>query len=143
MDPTTLIILLTALVAYLIAGFFFLQKIGEDPVAHIVTGSEWLGFFFWFAWPAILLLYMLLVLRPDVSDGKKKIRKEDETPRPTPIGSEGVTITPLRPWGKVQIAERLVEAPAEMGFLPAGVRVRVIGTAGKGVTVREADGVQE
>lgn len=43
-----------------------------------------------------------------------------------PPGTEGITITPLRPAGRVQIGERLIDVVAEMGYIPAGKRVRVV-----------------
>lgn len=41
-------------------------------------------------------------------------------------GAEGLTITPLRPAGRVQIGERIVDVVAEMGYIAAGKRVRVV-----------------
>jgi membrane-bound ClpP family serine protease len=41
------------------------------------------------------------------------------------VGQTGVAITPLRPAGRVQIGDRVVDAVAEMGFIEAGARVRV------------------
>jgi membrane-bound serine protease (ClpP class) len=46
-------------------------------------------------------------------------------------GSIGTTITPLRPAGRVELAEgpsagRIIDVVAEMGYIPAGSRVRVV-----------------
>jgi membrane-bound serine protease (ClpP class) len=41
------------------------------------------------------------------------------------VGQVGVAITPLRPSGKMQIGDTIVDVVAQMGFLPSGAKVRV------------------
>lgn len=41
------------------------------------------------------------------------------------VGQVGVAITPLRPAGKMQVGDTLVDVVAQMGFLPSGAKVRV------------------
>lgn len=42
------------------------------------------------------------------------------------IGEEGVALTPLRPAGRVLIGDRVLDAVAEFGYIPAQARVRVV-----------------
>ena len=41
------------------------------------------------------------------------------------VGHEGVTVTDLRPAGKVRIGEHTLDAVATLGFIQASTRVRV------------------
>ena len=50
---------------------------------------------------------------------------DDESPHAARVGEVGITITPLRPAGKIDINGRVLDAVAEMGFLEIGTRVRV------------------
>ncbi|MCR4425910.1 MAG: nodulation protein NfeD, partial [Firmicutes bacterium] len=52
------------------------------------------------------------------------------------LGMEGVTLTPLRPVGTVEIGEDRVDALSEGGFIAGGVPVRVIRVEGSKVVVR-------
>ncbi len=49
----------------------------------------------------------------------------EEPALPVRAGDAGVALTPLRPAGKVQVGEQVLDAVADFGFLPAGARVRV------------------
>lgn len=42
------------------------------------------------------------------------------------VGQVGRTITPLRPAGRVQVGERIIDVVSDMGFIDAGVEVRVV-----------------
>lgn len=42
------------------------------------------------------------------------------------VGETGVAITPLRPSGRVQVGEQMLDAVAAFGFIPAGAPVRVV-----------------
>jgi membrane-bound serine protease (ClpP class) len=48
-----------------------------------------------------------------------------EEDAPARLGDMGKAITPLRPAGRVQINDRMVDAVAELGYIPAGAIVRV------------------
>lgn len=52
------------------------------------------------------------------------------------IGAKGVTATPLRPAGTVEIDGQRINAASEGDFLPKGTPVTVTGTEGDHVTVR-------
>lgn len=41
------------------------------------------------------------------------------------LGDIGRALTPLRPAGRVQMGERIIDAVSDLGFIPAGARVRV------------------
>lgn len=43
-----------------------------------------------------------------------------------PAGAVGVAITPLRPAGRVQVGDKIIDAIADSGFIPSGAEVRVI-----------------
>lgn len=42
------------------------------------------------------------------------------------VGQTGVAITPLRPAGRIQVGEQLLDAVAAFGFIPAGAPVRIV-----------------
>lgn len=62
----------------------------------------------------------------DEESGGLLAAMEDENPHAARIGEVGVTITPLRPAGKIEINGRVLDAVAEMGFLDIGTSVRVV-----------------
>ncbi|MCA3005169.1 MAG: hypothetical protein IOD15_07365 [Phycisphaerales bacterium] len=51
------------------------------------------------------------------------------------VGQTGVAITPMRPAGRVQIGEALVDAVAEEGFIASGTPVKVVESSGMRVVV--------
>jgi len=53
------------------------------------------------------------------------------------VGDRGKAVTDLRPWGKVQVGGRQLDARAESGFLAAGAGVSVIGVERRGLIVSE------
>jgi membrane-bound ClpP family serine protease len=53
------------------------------------------------------------------------------------VGQEGVSLTPLRPSGHVEIGGRRLDALAEEGFVPAGVKVRALRTRSGQLVVRK------
>jgi membrane-bound ClpP family serine protease len=54
-------------------------------------------------------------------------------------GAVGVTLTPLRPSGRVQIGEEIVDVVSDFGFIRAGARVRVASVEQFRVTVEPVD----
>ncbi|MEC8306274.1 MAG: NfeD family protein [Chlamydiota bacterium] len=57
------------------------------------------------------------------------------------VGTEGVTVVPLRPGGKVQIGKGVYAARSEGGFVAVGSRVVVAGRSGNELIVRpESEG---
>jgi membrane-bound serine protease (ClpP class) len=52
------------------------------------------------------------------------------------LGKEGVTITPLRPSGIVEVEQSRYDVVSEGSFVAAGVRVKVIRVEGSRVVVR-------
>ena len=57
------------------------------------------------------------------------------------VGREGITVTPLRPAGQIEVDGVRLNAAGGGDFLEKGVRVRVTGTGGDHVLVRPADPV--
>ena len=53
------------------------------------------------------------------------------------LGGIGVAVSPLRPAGKMQIGDEIVDVVAEGGYIAPGVRVRVIEIEGNRVVVKE------
>lgn len=68
-----------------------------------------------------------LVLREASGDeGPSSILQAMEEPAsPVRVGDAGVAVTPLRPAGKVQVGDQVLDAVAEFGFLPLGAKIRV------------------
>jgi membrane-bound ClpP family serine protease len=61
---------------------------------------------------------------------------ESKKAREAVIGKEGVVLTELRPVGTIELEGKRVDALAEVGFIPAGTRVRVTGVDTTEVRVR-------
>lgn len=55
------------------------------------------------------------------------------------VGAEGVTLTPLRPAGRVQIGDAIVDVVSDFGFIGSGVRVRVASVEQFRVTVEPVE----
>jgi hypothetical protein len=58
------------------------------------------------------------------------------------VGSEGVVETALHPLGKVRIGNQYFEASTELGSLPRGQRIRVIGYRSYSLLVEALDAAQ-
>lgn len=56
------------------------------------------------------------------------------------VGQEGVAITPLRPSGKMQAGDRVVDVVAQMGFITSGAKVRVVAVTEFRVEVEAIEG---
>jgi len=44
-------------------------------------------------------------------------------------GQIGTTLTPMRPSGRIEVGDKVIDAVAEFGFIPAGSRVRIVSTS--------------
>jgi hypothetical protein len=53
-------------------------------------------------------------------------------------GDNGITLTPMRPAGRVQVKDRVVDAVADLGFLDAGMPIRVTSVTGMRIGVEAA-----
>lgn len=62
----------------------------------------------------------------DEESGGLLAAMDDDHPHAARVGEVGVTITPLRPAGKIDINGRVLDAVAEMGFVEIGTKVRVV-----------------
>lgn len=73
----------------------------------------------------------------DADGNAVQLREDDQLP-PLQAGAIGTTITPLRPGGKAQFGERVVDVSSDAGYVDAGQQVRVVSdsSAGRGFEVR-------
>ncbi|MBX3357059.1 MAG: ATP-dependent Clp protease proteolytic subunit [Phycisphaeraceae bacterium] len=55
------------------------------------------------------------------------------------IGTEGTAVTPLRPAGRVQIGDQILDVVADIGFIPSGAKVRITSTGPFRTTVEWMD----
>jgi membrane-bound ClpP family serine protease len=90
---------------------------------------------------AILLLSRFLpktsVYRKLVSQSASgmKTELEVEKQKTSRQGQIGVTISPLRPGGKAQFGDEIVDVISQGDLVPAGTPVRIIGSSGTDVLV--------
>ena len=54
-------------------------------------------------------------------------------------GDIGTALTPLRPAGRVDMGDKVVDAISEFGFIPAGARVRIVSASGMRIGVEQVD----
>jgi len=54
------------------------------------------------------------------------------------LNAEGITITPLRPSGSVEIDGRRIDVVSEGGFIPPGAKIQVVKVEGTRVVVRQS-----
>lgn len=52
------------------------------------------------------------------------------------VGDEGTSLSALRPSGKVQIGEAIIDVVTEGDFVDAGTRVRIVAKQGVKIVVR-------
>jgi membrane-bound serine protease (ClpP class) len=53
-------------------------------------------------------------------------------------GDGGITLTPMRPAGRVQVKDRVLDAVADLGFLDAGMPIRVTSVTGMRIGIEAA-----
>ncbi len=90
-------------------------------------------------WLLSFLLPKTLFYRALVSQSASGMQTEAvfEGQRKTRLGQIGVTTSPLRPGGKAQFGEELLDVISQGEMLPKGTRVRIVGSSG-GEAVVEA-----
>ena len=125
-----------ALIGAIIAGFSLHAAIGWTLIAGVVVLTP-------------VYIVMLVKWLPGSSLGKRVFlgKARDGSGQGTPkaaglealVGSAGVTLTSLRPVGKVRIDERRLDARAESSVIAADRPVRVIDATGTEVVVREIE----
>jgi len=74
------------------------------------------------------LLGRLVLKNPDSSDVDDvgMLAAMDPGPGELRVGMTGAAITPLRPSGRVQFGERIVDVVSDLGWIPAGAQVRIV-----------------
>ena len=96
-----------------------------------------------------LVFIFALQLMPSTSMGRKLMFGEQGEERSvlendgmhdldSLIGAEGVVLTALRPVGTVRLGDQRVDALAEISFIPAGTKVKVVSVEGTTIRVRAA-----
>jgi membrane-bound serine protease (ClpP class) len=83
-----------------------------------------------------------LVLRDEVAadlGGGGLLAAMGPTSGTVAAGEMGVALTPLRPAGRVQIGDQIVDVVSDFGFIRAGAQVRVVGVDQFRVTVEPVD----
>lgn len=73
------------------------------------------------------LLNRLVLKAPTAEETSPSLLEAMGAPDDGPVkpGAEGVAITPLRPSGRVQVGDEIIDVVAEIGFIAAGQPVRV------------------
>jgi membrane-bound serine protease (ClpP class) len=59
----------------------------------------------------------------------------DDVSSPARVGQTGRAVTPMRPAGRVEVGEVVIDAVAEFGFIEAGASVRVVKVDGMRIAV--------
>jgi membrane-bound ClpP family serine protease len=57
---------------------------------------------------------------------------------PVRIGMSGTAVTPLRPAGRVQLGDRIIDVVSEVGYIPAGAPVKIIAVSDFRIAVEPA-----
>lgn len=82
-----------------------------------------------------------LVLRDPANNDENESLLAAMGPDPTAldvrVGETGVTLTPMRPAGRVEVGGRIIDAVAEVGYIGPGAQVRVVSAGGMRVGVEE------
>lgn len=63
--------------------------------------------------------------------------EEDQGGRLVKLGDVGTAITPLRPSGRIQVGDHVVDAAAEFGFIDTGTKVRIVSVSAMKIGVEE------
>lgn len=112
-----------------LGGFFFLAlTIVLVPMVLAVA-------FRWF--PVTPLGRRVLPPPPEATDVVPQREAREEVRRL--VGSSGLVVDELVPWGTVRVAGRTLEAMSEGGVVGAGEPVDVVGTQGLSLVVRRRD----
>ncbi len=96
---------------------------------------------------APLVFMFALQLMPSTKVGKQLLFGEEGEERPvlsddrneefeSLIGMEGTVLTDLRPVGVIRLADKRVDALAEISYIPAGSKVKVVSVEGSTIRVR-------
>jgi membrane-bound serine protease (ClpP class) len=86
---------------------------------------------------AIVILSQLLpktpIYRALVSESASGVVTEAiiEQQKAARQGQVGVTVSPLRPGGKAQFGEQIIDVISQGDMIPKGTRVRIIGASGR------------
>ncbi|QDU98648.1 NfeD family protein [Lignipirellula cremea] len=117
---TSVVTLLGAGATFLVAAFFISRNLGSLPV------------------------FNHLVLRPPTADEVLPAADEKESKGQVQahgsayqVGDWGVAISPLRPAGKIEVGDTLLDVTSEGGFIEHGAQVKIVQIRGNRIVVRE------
>ncbi len=79
-----------------------------------------------------------LVLSAPGGDESDMLVAMDESPAVARVGQNGRAVTPMRPAGRVELGDAVIDAVAEFGFIEAGTLVRVVQVDGMRIAVEAA-----
>lgn len=89
----------------------------------------------------VIPLMNRLVLRDQVPDEEESGAQLFQAAAPAlRVGMTGLALTPLRPAGRVQIGDQIVDVVSDVGYIPAGTTVRVVSVSEFRVVVEPATG---
>ena len=84
---------------------------------------------------SIPYLGRLILKTPDSDDSDVLAAMDPDGDALARVGQTGTAITPMRPAGRVQIGDSVIDAVAEYGFIDAGTRIRVVQVDGMRIAV--------
>jgi len=90
-------------------------------------------------WLASLLLPKTPMYRAIISTSASGVRTEValEAQKKSHLGQIGVSVSPLRPGGKAQFGEEILDVMSQGDLIASGVKVRIIGASGAEAVVEE------
>ena len=126
-------------------GIFGILGIVSFCVAVLMTAIEYGVFHMCIAIGIIIFIVCILlyiakknkmynkVILTETIDGKDF---DEDSLKPF-MNKEGIAITPLKPYGKVDFDGEIIEVFANAGYISKGAKVLVINISGKNVVVKE------
>jgi membrane-bound ClpP family serine protease len=119
----------------------------DDMAGAAVTlllsfGTAGLGMFFIARHFGSIPLLGKLVLKPvgtdDESSGSMLAAMQEESLlHPVTIGQRGTALTPMRPAGRIQVGDHVIDAVAEFGFINSGTPVKITSVSAMRIGVEE------
>lgn len=101
----------------------------------VATIGQWLT-----EWPVLNKVFLRPLRREEVETIRRREALADWSHL---SGAKGLTVTPLKPGGKVQFGEQLVDVVAQGELIPAGIEVVVVEAKASRVVVVRADGTKQ
>ncbi len=108
----------------------------------LAFGTAGFGMFFIARHFGSIPLLGKLVLKPVGTDDESSgsmlaAMEEDSVQSNIIIGQRGVAVTPMRPAGRVQVGDRVIDAVAEFGFINSGTPIKISSVSAMRIGVEE------